>query len=58
MSYDEELAIAYRRIDDLERAITDVWPHLTGHCHEGATPECFGTMRDTLSAAVPGLPYA
>jgi len=35
-----------------------MWPHLTGHCLEGATPQCFGNMRDILSAAVPDLPYA
>jgi Lar family restriction alleviation protein len=46
------------RIERLENAIRDVWPHLTGHCFEGATPECFGYMRDRLSAVVGGLPYA
>jgi Lar family restriction alleviation protein len=46
------------RIERLSQAIRDVWPHLTGHCMEGSTPECYGYMRDRLSSVVEGLPYA
>ena len=45
-------------VERLKGAIREVWPHLTGHCFEGSTPACYGTIRDTLSAVVDGLPYA
>lgn len=45
----EEFLAAEEEVTSLRASIREAWPHLTGHCLEGATPECFAAMRAALS---------